>query len=80
MANDHDIEEAAPKGLLRRAWKYGSLLAVLAVGAWAGGMFPKTHRQRCHAFRPRKHVPKDGPNACSVCDAVGPAPALYQER
>jgi hypothetical protein len=49
MANDHDIEEAAPKGLLRRAWKYGSLLAVLAVGAWAGGMFPKTHRRQCHA-------------------------------
>jgi raffinose/stachyose/melibiose transport system substrate-binding protein len=34
MANDHDMEEAAPKGLLRRVWKYGSLLAVLAVSAW----------------------------------------------
>jgi raffinose/stachyose/melibiose transport system substrate-binding protein len=34
MANDHDIEDAAPKGLLRRVWKYGSLLAVLSVSAW----------------------------------------------
>ena len=46
----------------------------------AGGMFPKAHRRRGRAFRPRKRGTKDDPNACSVCDAVVPAPALYQKR
>jgi raffinose/stachyose/melibiose transport system substrate-binding protein len=35
MANGCDIEGAQPRvGFLRRVWKYGSLLAVLAVSAW----------------------------------------------
>ena len=34
MPNDLDMEDAAPAGLLRRAWKYGSLAAVLAISAY----------------------------------------------
>ena len=67
MANDHDIEESAPKGLLGRVWKYGSLCAVLAVSAWllwpggaGAGAAGKAGAARANG-RDAKHVIKFSP-------------------